>query len=460
MTRAAQENWPQPHRSGIAGPLRSRVWPALAHLLLAACTARPAGEAAERDAAERAGQPFVRPHAERELPPLSERPALREVLRFAFWSNAELEQAWFEWRMALERIPQAVALDDPRLSFEYLFSDANLSRWDRTTLGVTQMIPFPGKREAAGDIALEAAIAARHRFEAAKFGLQAEVVAAFHGLLVADRSIAIAEQNAALLRELREQTLRRLTVGQAMQGEATKADLETGIAENDLLARRAERPPALAQLNALLSRPPDATLVPSPAAPPRLPADDGVVLLRIAERNPDLAALAAEVAGRERALDLAWKEYLPDLELGFGLQGTMERMLMGLIRLPLQLDRIQAGIRETQAGIRAAQAALRARRDQLGAQATLQLWLARDMERQAALLRGTLLPRAEEVVAATRAAYGTGGVTFLELLDAQRSLLALRMWLLQVDATQATAVARLEAMAALDFAALGSEGGA
>ena len=80
-----------------------------------------------------------------------------------------------------------------------------------------------------------------------------------------------------------------------------------------------------------------------------------------AERNPELAALAAEAKGRASAVELARLAYVPDLELSFELQGSMERMLMGAITLPLQVPRIRAGIDEAKAMRRAAQAALRAR---------------------------------------------------------------------------------------------------
>ena len=50
--------------------------------------------------------------------------------------------------------------------------------------------------------------------------------------------------------------------------------------------------------------------------------------------------------------------------------------------------------------------------------------------------------------------YATGAVSFLELLDAQRSLLALELAAAELQAIHATAVAALEALCALDFGAL------
>jgi outer membrane protein TolC len=426
----------------------------LAVLLLAGCSV--AGEEAERSEWEKRKKPFIVPHGDRILPNFGTDPSPEEALRYAFLSNARIEQAFFEWKMALERVPQMSSLDDPRFSFDYLFSKGMMSKWDRTTLGVSQMIPFPGKLEKAGQIALQEAIATRRRFEDAKFMLQADVIEAYQELLRIDTSLEIAAENLNLLKDGYETTRQLLAAGKARQAELTKADLEVGMAENMLKEREAERPPALAKLNALLSRPPAAPLKPhAPAVPSALPSDDARIIALAAERNKELEAMAAEVRGREDALDLARKAYFPDFELSFDIRGSMEKMLGAMITLPLQLGRIQAGVREAEAGIRAAQAALRGKKDDLAAQTVLQLYIARDSDRQATLFRTTLLPKAREVVDAVRENMVAGSASYLEFLDAQRSLLELKLQLVRMETMREMAVARLEALCALDFGALG-----
>ena len=431
----------------------------LVSLILAGCSGpRPAGEPAERARLEESGRPFRLPHEKRTLPVLAQDASLADVLNYAFLSNAGLEQSWFEWRMALERFPQMTSLDDPRLSFEHLFSKESMTNWDRTTLGVSQMIPAPGKLELAGKMAFEEAVAAGRRFEDMKFVLQAEVVAAWSNLVLVDRRIAIDTQNVELLRDAAQLVRSEVSVGRASQAEASKAELEIAMAQNALEMARADRPPMLAMLNARLSRPSDFLLRPSMSEiRVVLPGDDAAILALAAERSPDLAAMAAEVRGREDALALAKKAWLPDLEIGFDVMGNVERTLMAAINVPLRRDRINAAIEESRAGIRAAQAALRERANDVRAQVVLQLYMARDSDRQVALLRHVLLPRALEVTDAVRAAYGTGSGSFLELLDAQRSLLELQRMQAEVEAARATAVARLEALCALDFGTIGHE---
>ncbi len=423
-------------------------------LLGAGCSV--AGEREERDLADRAGRPYEEPYDRRKLPALVPAPARADVLQFAFLSSPDLERAYFEWRAALERVPQESSLEAPALGFERMFSKERMSAWDRTTLGARQAIPFPGKLAARGRVALQEAVAARRRFEDAKFRLQAEVVEAYEELLLTDRSIAIARENLALLKQFVEVSNALLGAGKARQVDLTKAELEAAGAENDLASIEARRRADLSRLNRLLARPPDAALAPAaPEAPAALPAEDAKVLELAAERNPELAAVVAEIRGREEALELARKAWLPDFEISFSVTGSVERMLGAMLTAPLQVGRIRAGIEEARANLRAAQAALRSRGDDLKARLVLDLYLARDGERRHRFLEATLLVKAREVVENVREAYGTGGATFLELLDAQRALLEFRLESARLDAQRRTSLARLEATCAVDFGTLG-----
>lgn len=414
----------------------------------------PAETKDERARVEHAGEPFSTRHEARELPALPDGAPLGDVLAYAFRSNADLEMSYFEWAAALERVPQESSLPDPSLSFEYLFASERMGRWDRTTLGGSQMIPYPAKLTRAGEVALADAVAARHRLEDRKFSLQAEVAAAWYELWLVDRGIEIGAENLALLQQFASVTHEIVAVGRAPQSDASKAELEVASADNELQSLRARRSAALAAQNALLSRPAAAPLRPAPIArDPHLP-DDATILALAGERNPELAALAAEARGREDAVELARLAYVPDLSIGLDVPGAMDRSLMGMINVPLQFARIRAGIAESRAAQRSAEAALRARKDELGARMALELFLARDSDRQLSLFRDVLLPRARDVVTTTEMAYATGRSSFIELLDAQRSLLELELAAAELQATRATAVAALEALCALDFEAL------
>src|SRR5580692_4519373 len=73
-------------------------------LLLAGCTVHPPGEAEERHAAIVAGKPFEQPVMTRARLPAN--PTPDDLVRVALLNNAELEQRYWDWRAAIEQIPQ------------------------------------------------------------------------------------------------------------------------------------------------------------------------------------------------------------------------------------------------------------------------------------------------------------------------------------------------------------------
>src|SRR5665213_3141550 len=73
-------------------------------LLLGGCTVHPQGEAEERHAAMVAGKPFERPVAARAQLPIRATPD--DLVENALLNSGELEQKYWDWRAALEQIPQ------------------------------------------------------------------------------------------------------------------------------------------------------------------------------------------------------------------------------------------------------------------------------------------------------------------------------------------------------------------
>src|SRR5580704_6081337 len=101
-------------------------------LLLGGCTVHPPGEADERHAAIVAGKPFEERVTTRAQLPAN--PTPDDLVRVALLNNAELEQRYWEWRAAIEQIPQdGTQPTNLALSAGTTFSNGALSR-QRTTI--------------------------------------------------------------------------------------------------------------------------------------------------------------------------------------------------------------------------------------------------------------------------------------------------------------------------------------
>src|SRR6185369_676971 len=75
-------------------------------IAIGGCTVHPSGEHEERAISQEAGKSYRRPIELRELPPLSDAPVPEELVTYALLLNAEVEVAYWQWRSALEQVPQ------------------------------------------------------------------------------------------------------------------------------------------------------------------------------------------------------------------------------------------------------------------------------------------------------------------------------------------------------------------
>jgi cobalt-zinc-cadmium efflux system outer membrane protein len=207
----------------------------------------------------------------------------------------------------------------------------------------------------------------------------------------------------------------------------------------------------LAALNALLNRAPDGPLaVPGALAVGRpLVGDDAQILAMAAESNPELKAESREIAGRHVAIERAKQEYLPDVGINVttDLAGVAQTVLGSVSAPVLRYQAIDAELNQAKANLRAADAKRRQAVHDLASEVSADLAAVRDAERQADLYEKTVLPRAREAVNAVQNAYGNGHATLLELLDAQRSLIALRQMIAELRTEREKRVANLEAAA-------------
>ncbi len=430
---------------------------ALAALAATGCAIHPVGESEEREHAAAALRELDEPAA---VPPLPQEPDLRDYLRTAFHADPELRARYWEWRAAIERIPQEASPPNPAFNFSYLFSDDHMTAWDRTTLGLSNEpmsdLPLPSKLATAGRRALEEARATGQRFEAAKFKLQAEVTSLYLDLALHGEQIRAQEETVRLLELVAADGESRLRAGGATQADALRARDELDRAQSVVQSLHAQLPVLAARMNARVGRDADVP-IPLPRAlpdPRPLPAHDDELVALAAQRSPELAALAHEVAGREDALELARQAWIPDFGLSFNLTGTVSNTLAGMVVLPLRAEAIEAGIDEARARLRAAEAAREKYARDLAASFVLDLVVLHDTERQIELLRGTLLPRAETIARTAESSLATGRTLLADVVMARRAEVDARFMLAELRAEREKAIAAIESWSSLDVAAL------
>jgi len=440
------------------------VWPLLTGLLLSGCVLAPGEARQQRQELQSSGGPYQQPAERRPLPPLPQPASWQAVLQRAFLANGDLEAAYFDWSAAVARIDQAAAWPNTNvaLGFDYMFSRENMKAWDRTTLSAgfdpAMSLSLPVKARQAGKVALEAARAAAHRFEAAKFDLQRRVLRAYFDLALAEERTRIQRDNVALLRLLLDTAANRVQAGGPQQ-DLLKVQIEHQLAGNELATLEAEANSMRAMLNGMLARDAQSplTLPATLPAPRSAPASDAQLIAVATDLNPELAALAREVAGRRDALELARLAYLPDISPSAGITGSISRALGAMVMLPTNLPAIRGQIQEARAMLRSAEAMARQARHDRAASFVAALYLMRNSERQAHLFRQHILPAAQQVLNTTRQAYTAGSVGFVDLIDSQRTLLDVRLMIAEARIEREKQLAELEALAGVDIETLAAQ---
>ncbi len=427
------------------------------------CVLRPLETDSERAKLAGTSQPFETPRTARQLPDLPPEVQWRDALSRAFLANGELESAYFEWKAALARIDQAAVWPNSNvaLSFSYLFSSENIKSWNRTTIGVgfdpSMNLSLPLKARAGGRVALDAAREAGEKFRVIKFDLQRKVLSAYLDLALTEELIRIQQDNQTLLRLVTDSAADRAEAGGPMQ-DLFKAMIESQTAANDLASLEAKARSMRSMLNGMLAREADAPLnLPGGLPSPRpVAVDDSQLIAAGVAQNPELAALARQVAGRTDAIEVARLAYVPDFNPSVGITGDVSQTLGIMLMLPTKAPAIRAGIEEAEAMEHSSAAMLRQTRYDRAGSFVATLYSIRNAERQTELYRRHLVPAARQLVVSSRSAYAAGTIGFADLIDSERMLLVVRRMVAEAQIEREQRLAELEALAGVDIETLGS----
>jgi outer membrane protein TolC len=174
-------------------------------------------------------------------------------------------------------------------------------------------------------------------------------------------------------------------------------------------------------------------------------------------QNPELAALAHQLAGRSDAAELARLAYLPDIIPSASITGSVSQSLGAMLMVPTKLPAIRAAIDEAAAMTRSAEAMLRQTQRDRAARFVADLYLMRNAERETELYRARVVPAARQLVSSSRNAYAAGAIVFADLIDSERMFISVRRMVAEAQIEREQRLAELEALAGVDFETLGRQ---
>ena len=367
---------------------------------------------------------------------------LRDYLKYAALRSPGLKAAFEEWKAALEEIPQAKALPDPRFTYGYFIEEVETRVGpQRQRVSVTQTFPWFGTIKARGDTAAAPARAGQRRYEAKKLRLFYDVKDSFYEYVYLATAIEIARESLELVKHFEEVVRTKYITARAGHPDVIRAQMELAMLADKLKALEQLRGPVVARLNAMLNRPMGAAL-PWPEHEPYrdVPVKRDRVLAALKQQNPQLQALDFEVESARNRIALAKKRFYPDLSVGVDWIDTDSAAMSGvrdsgkdpvilMFGMNLPIWRKSYGAAELQARAAARRAAHEKEQAENDVLARVErvLYDFEDGGRKIGLYGGVLVPQAKDLVEASETAYAAGTIDFLSLIDAEQTLLKFRL---------------------------------
>jgi outer membrane protein TolC len=355
-----------------------------------------------------------------------ERAALiREVLA----RNPDVAAARAAWRAALARYPEETALDDPMVSY----SIAPLTIRDERVgqaVQIEEKLPTPGRRALAADVALAEAEAARGDVQTTRLDLALMASTTFDDYYVATRGLAINADHAKLVADFRKAVEIHFSTGHGSAQDAIEAEMEAAHIDHDRLALESQRDVAIAELNGLLHRAPDASIPPPPEAlelPPDVDAPLATLETVADGVRPELATERARVRGADAAVELANKDFLPQVSVMARYDAMWDmpdmRWMLGVtVEIPLARARRHAAVERAEAD------AARARSEAAKTEDAVRVDVARARDRVLGsehvlhVYDAELLPLGKARVDAARAGFVADQNNFDVVIGAERAL--------------------------------------
>ena len=391
-------------------------------------------------------------------------PTLSALLREVLARNPELARLEAAARAAEQVAPQVKALPDPTAALTaYLLTPESRVGPQRLMASLSQRLPWFGKLGLREQEAAYAAATARAQLAARRLELVTEARRLYHEVGFLDARAEIIRLDRATLARYEELARTRYASGVGLEQAVVKIQAEITKDDTRLLEIAQRRATVVASLNALRDLPQAAAL--PPVGLPEIhevELDPEALRSRALAQRPELAAAAAVIEGAATRVELAHKDYSPDVTVGLTYtlvtgrddaagkanpppdNGQDVLGLSGAVNLPIWRSKLDAGVEQAVQQRLAAEEARRATVAAIdGALGDLEARIPLVWQ-QLRLYDDVLVVQAREALRSAESAYAAGTVNALDLLDAERVLLDVRTGTARTRADYAIALARLE----------------
>lgn len=403
------------------------------------------------------------PQADTITQPLGPSPvSLEDLVREALQKNPAIHSAMHSVEAQRRRVPQAKTLPDPMVGIGWAgnitpFSVQSGDPSSYRAVTASQQLLYPGKLKLRGEIASKEADAGSSDLEAVRRRVTADVKTAYFEYWFYDKALQTTLKDKDLLTKLSQIAEARYRVGKGIQQDVLRSQVEISLLLQRLTVLQQQRSTSQARLNTLLARSPEALLPPAEnieRSPLNYSLDD---LYRLARQNdPGLHREEQTIERNQLAVNLAQKDYYPDLSVGFMYQQRpMLPDMYGMtftINVPVfYKSKQREEVRQATEERLSAESGRDNRKNELNFELKQQYLAAKASDELLHLFSQGVVPQSSLALESSMSAYQVGTVDFLSVLGNFSTVLNYEIDYYRELANYQSSLARIESMVGVDL---------
>jgi len=384
--------------------------------------------------------------------------SLSQALELAFKNNPSIAAGRLSADAARQSARGASALANPEVTVApSVIGDAGSD----SVVFFSQPLEINGSRKVRGEIARSSAEAESQGAEVVRRDVALRAKQTYWEVAEAQELVRLNQDNLKYLEALGAAVRKQFGVGSVPGSQTMKTDVELARARQELAQAELGLIHAKYALNTLLNRPVGTDLTVSEAMPATQASFDPAKLRETAfGTRPEIAAAQAradEAGGRVRAIRLAG---MPDLAVQ-ARRDSFDSDGDGGVALAITVPVVDWGSRRAERAaaetiVQSGGKVLEAERNQVALEVEQALQSVGAASRILGEYEGDILDKSEKLAGMARTGYEKGATSYLEVLEAQRTLRSIKTTYYSALANYAKALAQLEWASGFDLPAPGS----
>lgn len=367
-------------------------------------------------------------------------PELTSYIQTGLRQNLLIKKIEAKYTSEIDLIKVKKGLPNPVLNFGYFLESVETAAGPQEyKIGLTQPIPFIGKRSLSGQIQRANSNAIHANLSKQQLNVSHEILSDWLDLYYLNKKLSLTRHIYELIRNWDHIVRAKYITSTSSHPDLIKSQIEIIQLDETIQSLENEIDPLISKFSVLLndSNMTDVT-IPSELRYELMDFDKGNILNQIEQKNPTILKNKYLVEKNQKSVNLAKLSRLPNFGIGVEQIGTNEKegspfsgkdpiVVKMSLDIPIWFGKNNSKIKSAVNNLDASHSQLmHEKRNQKSIFESIWFTLS-DSRRKIELYRDQLIPKGQEALFVTEKAYRTDQVDYLTLIDSQKRLLKFQL---------------------------------